>query len=141
MVKLDKFNGGMVMEPSEKSTIHLALGTLILVFVHYIAPDATLYVIACLSLSYFFKNKEEKKKYTYCTGPNLKFSGKKMYTESEYASLLKRQRVNPIKMVSGVNHIDSRYSDKVSWWMYKDKSWVEDTGMNSAQVKKSIENL
>ncbi len=141
MVKLDKFNGGMVLEPSEKNTMHIALILLALVFVHSVAPDAAMFVIAMLSLSYFFKNREEKKKYTYCTGPNLKFTGSKMYTESEYAALLKRQRANPIKMVSGVNQLDSRYSDMMTWWLYKDKSWVEDTGMNSAQVKKAIENL
>ena len=141
MVKPDKFNGGMVLEPSEKNTIHIALVILALVFVHSVAPDAAMFIIAILSLSYFFKNREEKKKYTYRTGSNLKFTGSKMYTESEYSNLLKRQRANPIKMISGINHLDGRYSDKVTWWLYKDRSWVEDTGMNSAQVKKAIENL
>ena len=141
MVKLDKFNGGMVLEPSEKDTMQIAVVILALAFVYSVDANAAMFVTACFALSYFFKDRKEKKKYTYCTGPNLKFSGNKMYTESEYTTLLKRQRANPIKMVSGVNSLDSRYSDKVTWWLYKDKSWVDDSGMNSAQVKKAIENL
>ena len=141
MVKPDKFNGGMVLEPSEKDTMHIAIVTLALAFAYSVDPNAAMFVIACLSLSYFFKERKEKKRYTYCTGPNLKFTGSKMYTESEYVILLKRQRANPIKMISGINHLDNRYSDKVTWWLYKDRSWVDDSGMKSAQVKKAIENL